>query len=384
MMHPNLIPEGEFEARTEAVRRALEDRQLDACLITSPENIFYLTGLDHQGYFGPHILVVRRDEESLLCARAHERSTVERQVGNARMVGYPDTCPPGDHIAERLRDLGLGDAALGIQTDSLGFPPSFEHALKAGLPEALWRDVSGLVERLRLVKSENEIAAIRQAATIADAIMETALETAGAGVSERSIAAEVHRRMIDEGGDYVGFGPFIRSGERLPFEHEVWSDRILREGEQLILEMAGCVGRYHAPMGRLAFAGRAPAGTDDLAAICRAAQEKVLEAMRPGTTGAEAYNAWQSVVDEAGLSHYRRHHCGYCVGVAFPPTWTGGIGVVSLNPESDLVLERNMVFHQLSWLLGCGRGDFFVSDTVLVGDEGGERLTRSSRDVAVV
>ena len=148
--------------------------------------------------------------------------------------------------------------------------------------------------------------------------------------------------------------------------------------------MAGCVGRYHAPIGRLAFAGRAPAGTDDVAAICRAAQGKVLEAMRPGTTGAEVYNAWQSVVDEAGLSHYRRHHCGYCVGVAFPPTWTGGIGVVSLNPESDLVLEPNMVFHQLSWLLGCGRGDFFVSDTVLVGDEGGERLTNTSREVAVV
>lgn len=384
MMHPNLIPEREFEARTEAVRRALADRQLDACLITSPENIFYLTGLDHQGYFGPHILVVRRDDESLLCARAHERPTVERQVGNARMVGYPDTCSPGGFIAEHLRHIGLGDAVLGIQSDSLGFPPSFEQALKAGLPEAQWRDVSGLVERLRLVKSESEITAIRRAAAVADAIMETALETAETGVSERTIAAEVHRRMIEEGGDYVGFGPFIRSGDRLPFEHEVWTDRVLQEGEQIILEMAGCIGRYHAPLGRLAFAGRAPAGTDEVAAICGAAQEKVLEAMRPGTTGAEVYNAWQSVVDEAGLSHYRRHHCGYCVGVAFPPTWTGGIGVVSLNPESDLVLERNMVFHQLSWLLGCGRGDFFVSDTVLVGDEGGERLTGTARDVAVV
>ena len=384
MMRPNLIPASEFDSRMEAVRCALVSRELDAGVITSPENIFYVTGLDHQGYFGPHALIVPREGDAQLFARAHERTTGERQVTNARFVGYSDTASPGAFIAEYLKAAGLGDASLGVQGESLGFPPAFDAAMRAGLPEARWTDISGLVEQLRLVKSENEIVAIRRAAEVADAIMETALAVANVGVNEQTVAAEVHRRMFEMGGDYVGFGPFIRSGDRLPYEHEVWTDRVIGEGEHLILEMAGCVGRYHAPMGRLAFAGHAPDGTSDVAEICIAAQERVLEAMRPGATGAAAYNAWQSVVDDAGLSHYRRHHCGYNIGIAFPPTWTGGIGVVSMHPESDMVLERNMVFHQLSWLLGCGRGDYFVSDTVRVGDNGGERLTTAPRDVAVL
>ena len=384
MMRPNLIPASEFDARMDAVRQALVARDLDAGVVTSPENIFYLTGLDHQGYFGPHALIVRCDDETLLFARAHEWTTAERQVGNARFIGYPDTASPGAFIAERLKDEGLGHASIGVQGESLGFPPAFDAALRAGLPEVRWIDISGLVERLRLVKSDNEIASIRRAAAVTNAIMETALTTAKAGVNEQVVAAEVHKRMFEMGGDYVGFGPFIRSGDRLPYEHEVWTDRVIGEGDQLILEMAGCVGRYHAPMGRLTFAGHAPPGTQEVAEICIAAQDRVLETMRPGATGAEVYAAWQAVVDDAGLAHYRRHHCGYNVGIAFPPTWTGGIGVVSMHAESDMVLERNMVFHQLSWLLGCGRGDYFVSDTVRVGDDGGERLTTVPRELVVL
>lgn len=382
MMRANLIPQSEFDGRMNKVKQALSQLGMHAGIITSAENIFYLTGLDHQGYFGPHALAILPDDV-VLFARAHEHTTVNRQVANARFVGYSDTSSPGAFIAEYLKGLGIGRATIGIQGESLGFPPAFDAALRAGLRDARWADISGLVERFRLVKSDNEVFAIRKAAAVADAIMETALSVAKVGTSEQVIAAEVHKRMFEVGGDYVGFGPFIRSGDRLPYEHEVWTDRVIGEGEQLMLEMAGCVGRYHAPLGRLAFAGKVPAGTQELAEICIAAQNRVLEAMRPGATGREVYNAWQSVVDEAGLGHYRRHHCGYAVGISFPPTWTGGIGVVSMHPESDMVLERNMVFHQLSWLLGCGRGDYFVSDTVLVGENGGERLTTAPRDVVV-
>lgn len=384
MMRASLIPQSEFDARMNQVKQVLAQGGMDVGIVTSAENIFYLTGLDHQGYFGPHALAVRPDGETLLFARAHEQTTVNRQVKNSLFVGYPDTASPGAFIAEHLKSVGLGDATIGIQGESLGFPPAFDTAVRAGLPEVQWSDISGLVERFRLVKSDNEVFAIRKAAAVSDACMETALSVAKVGINEQAIAAEVHKRMFEIGGEYVGFGPFIRSGERLPYEHEVWTDRAIGQGEQLLLEMAGCVGRYHAPMGRLAFAGKAPAGTHELAEICIAAQDRVLEAMRPGATGADVYNAWQSVIDEAGLTHYRRHHCGYAVGIAFPPTWTGGIGVVSMHPESDLVLECNMVFHQLSWLLGCGRGDYFVSDTVLVGESGGERLTTASRDVVVL
>lgn len=80
-------------------------------------------------------------------------------------------------------------------------------------------------------------------------------------------------------------------------------------------------------------------------------------------------------MDEAGLVHYQRHHCGYCVGIGFPPSWTGGNTVTWLRRDSDLENREGMSFHIHSWLMGTGSGDFFLSNTVLLGPDGPEVLT---------
>ena len=83
------------------------------------------------------------------------------------------------------------------------------------------------------------------------------------------------------------------------------------------------------------------------------------------------------MADAAGLAHYRRHHCGYLVGIGFPPAWTGGNKVTGLRAGSDLAIEAGMTFHILSWLMGTGQGDYFVSNAVLLADKGAEVLTRT-------
>jgi Xaa-Pro dipeptidase len=378
------FPREEYEGRLAKVRRGMEERGLDACLFTSPENIYYLIGLDYQGYFGPHVLIVPGAGEMVLVARAMEIVTITAQVANAGFAGYADTANPGTAACREILEAGLGSARIGLQKQSLYFPPYVAETLATGLPDVRWADASGLVEDLRLVKSPHELDYTRRAAAVADAMVQAAIETAGVGVNEQEIAAAVHHAMILAGGEPAGFGPFIRSTARLGQEHSTWSDYVLRQGDVLFLEMAGCVGRYHAPMGRLLFIGEAPDGVAEVAALSIEAQQAVVDALRPGVTGAEVYGAWQERVDRAGLSHYRRHHCGYAVGVGFPPTWTGGAGVTSLHHESGMEIRPGMVFHQLSWLLDCGRGDYFVSDTALVTQDGCELLTTASRHVQVL
>jgi Xaa-Pro dipeptidase len=96
--------------------------------------------------------------------------------------------------------------------------------------------------------------------------------------------------------------------------------------------------------------------------------------LQPGRKARDIYAAWQDVVDDAGLAHYRRHHCGYCVGVGVPPSWTGGNTVVGLRADSDMDIRTGMSFHILSWLMGTGRGDDFISNTVLLTSSGAEVL----------
>ncbi|MGH6945359.1 MAG: M24 family metallopeptidase, partial [Geminicoccaceae bacterium] len=350
------FPQEELATRLERVRAGMARLDLEGLVVATPENIFYLTGLDHQGFFALHLLIVPRTGEPILIARAMERITVQDQVGNARFLGYGDSDDPARVAADALCAAKLDQGRIGIEKRSLFFPPKIYEGLLAATPGAAWCDASRLIEELRLVKSPREIAYTRRAAAITDRMMQAVIEMARPGVNEREIAAEVHRVMILEGGGNPGFGPFIRPTPRLGEEHTTWQDRELVDGESLFLEMAACVNRYHAPAGRLIPIGAAASGALDVRNVCFEAFDRVVAAIRPGVRAAEVYRAWQDRVDAAGLAHYRRHHCGYVVGLGFPPSWTGGSMVVGLRHDSDMTLEPGMVFHLLSWLMGTGVG----------------------------
>jgi len=373
----------EYDTRLAVVRAFMLQRRLDAVLLSAPENIFYLTGLDHWGYFAPHMLIVPLQGEMVLVTRAMERVTVASQVRNARFEGHGDHETAADAAGRVLLALGPGLREIGTEQWSSGLPDGLAKALARQLPQARWHDISGQIDRSRLVKSPAEQLFMRAAAQVSDAAMAAAITAVQVGATERQVAAACHKAMIEAGGSFPGFGPFIRSTRRLGEEHTTWSDAVLAEGDAVFLELSGCVGRYHAPLGRLVHVGRLPEGTAEMAAVCREAFAAVLAALRPGALAREVYAAWQAVVDRAGLGHYRRHHCGYAVGIGVPPSWTGGNSVTGLRGDSDMALRAGMTFHILSWLMGTGRGDYFVSDTVLLGAAGAEVLTRTPTAPAV-
>jgi Xaa-Pro dipeptidase len=378
---PPYFARDEFAARLNAVRQCMAKRGINLFLVSAPENIFYLTGLDHWGYFTPHLLVVPIEGELVLATRAMEKVTIVTQVANARFEGHAD----GETVSDALRRV-LGGRhkerlRIGIEAWSAGLPHGLAESLHRELPAAHWLDVSGDIDELRMVKSSAEQGFIQRAASVSDAAAGAAIEAAREGESERNIAAACSRAMIEAGGTYPGFGPFIRSTDRLGEEHTSWSGRRLVAGETLFLELSGCVARYHAPLGRLVHIGRVPREDAAMASICRDAFEAARAAMREGALFRDVYAAWQGIVDRAGLTHYRRHHCGYVVGIGVPPSWTGGNKVTGLGADSDRVLKRGMCFHMLSWLMGTGRGDFFLSNTVLLGEDGAEILTRTPINV---
>ncbi len=381
------FPPEEYAQRLYRLRQLMAGRGIEACLISSPENIFYLCGLSHQGFFAYHLLIVPRDGQMALICRAMERITVEKWVvapGRAIFYGFEDDDDPVSFTCAVLRQMRLGTARLAAEKSSIFLPPRITEGLSAALPHAEVGDCSGLVDSVRQVKSRRELAYVRQAARVTTAMMNGARETAAPGVSEQEVAAEVHRAMLLAGGTYPGFGPFIRATPTLGEEHRTWSNHRLQKGEALFVELAGCVNHYHAPMGRLLYVGDATPGSKAIARLCLEAFSSVASTVRPGATAGEVYQAWQDVVDAAGLSHYRRHHCGYMVGIGFPPSWVGGSMVVGLRPGSNLKLKVGMVFHIMSWLMGAGEGDYFVSDTAVVTKDGCEVITAVPQQLHIV
>jgi Xaa-Pro dipeptidase len=376
------ISEAEYAARLAGLRKRMHERGLDVALISAPENIFYLTGLDHWGYFAPHILIVPAEGQPTLVTRAMERVTVANQVRTARFVGHSDSETAADAALRVLGEL-RNPRRIGIESWSSGLPHGLATRLAEGLPLATWLDMTGLVDELRRVKSPAEQSYMREAARISDIATAAAIDAIRDGAREVDIAAECHRAMVAAGGTFPGFGPFIRHGARLGEEHTSWGNAVVRAGDNMFLELSGCYRRYHAPLGRLVFVGSAPQAAREMEAVCRRAFEAVLRALVPGRRAQDVYAAWQGVVDAAGLSHYRRHHCGYLVGIGVPPSWTGGNSVTGLRHDSDLPIEAGMSFHVLSWLMGTGRGDYFLSNTVLLTPSGPDVLTRTPDTITV-
>ena len=397
-MHKNPFTDEELTARLRALRSGMAERNLDIALVSTPENIFYLTGLDHWGYFATHLLVVPAEGQMTLVTRAMERVSVNRQVRNALFAGHEDSETAADmtirlldrqekargrgeevlgEVRDTLRAQSQRPSRIGVETWSSAHSYGFGNALRASLEGIEWVDITGVVDRLRLVKSPAEQALMRAAARITDIAAQAAIAAIRDGAKETDVAAECIGAMIRAGGETPGFGPFIRPGHRLGEEHATWGTETYRGGEPVFVELSGCVSRYHAPLGRLVHIGEPPDADRRIAKVAETAFQAVLAALTPGARAREIYAAWQAVVDEAGLAHYQRHHCGYCVGIGFPPSWTGGNTVTGLRRDSDLEIREGMSFHILSWLMGTGRGDFFLSNTVLLGPDGPEVLTRT-------
>lgn len=373
-MHANPFTAAEIDSRITRVRERLAGRGLDAAVFASPENVFYLTGLDHWGYFAPHLLIVPVDRRPILVTRAMERVTIETQVTAADFRGHSDSETAADLAARVLAELKLAGRPVGLECWTSGLSHGLATRLAACLG-ARWSDVSGLIDRLRLVKSPEEQALMRRAARTSDAAAGAAITAIEDGAAEAEVAAACLSAMVKAGGHPPGFGPFIRPAARLGEEHTTWGEGAYRKGEPVFLELSGCVSRYHAPLGRLVRIGGISDEDARMAEVAARAFDAVLGALVPGARARDVYAAWQDVVDAAGLAHYRRHHCGYCVGIGQPPSWTGGNTVTGLRHDSDLEIETGMSFHVLSWLMGTGRGDDFVSNTVLLTEAGAEVLT---------
>jgi Xaa-Pro dipeptidase len=375
------------EVYAERRRRAMEAvaaAGLDVLLVTIPENIYYLIGLDHFGYFAFHLLVVPAHGEPVLVARRMEHVTIGRDVPDLRFEGYGDDDDIAAHCVGVVGAATSDPRHIGMEESSLYLLPTVARAVREAFPRAAFQDATEMATAHRLVQSPLELTITRQTAAVSDAMTAAALSTAGVGVTEREIAAAAVAAMLGAGGEPPAFWPFVRATGRFNEDHTTWTDYPLRPGDGLFVELSGSIGRYHAPMGRLMFVGEAPPGAEAVSTVCIAAFDAARDAAVPGARAGDVYAGWQAVVDDAGLAHYRRHHCGYATGIGFPPSWSGSGVPRALRPGSPNLLQEGMVFHMMSWMLGTGHGDYFVSDAVAITPTGGERLTTGPRELLVV
>ena len=371
----------EYDARLGRVRQGMAERGLDCAVFTGPENIFYLTGQQTPGYYTFQCLILPQDGEPAFLLRQLELTNFLRNSFVEQYETYGDGVAPAGVLMTVLRRMGLAGKRVGIEKGGWFLPIGFYEGLAAVLPRL--DDATGLVERLRRVKSPAEIAALEESGRQADAGVTAGLHAIRVGASENDVAAAMMGAAIAAGAEYMGMEPLVASGPRSGVPHATWRRRRLAEGDAVFLEMSGCCNRYHTGLMRTAWLGEPPPLARALEAVVQAALAAALQAARPGVTCAQVHQAAQRVIDDAGMTERYGKRSGYSLGISFAPDW-GEWQVLSLFDGIDVPLEPGMCFHIPTTLREYGVFTVGLSESIVVTDTGCRLLGSLPRRIHVV
>ena len=371
----------EYLERIARTRAAMAARDLDLLIVSSPENILWLSGYQAKGIFTFQVLLVPVSGPVRLVTRAIETGNVvcmpeDSVIGE--FVTYSDTQSPVGAAVALITRAYPAARRLGVEKSNLYLGVARFEGLRDGLEGAVWEDASHLVDRLRLIKSPAEIALFRRAAAISDAAVREAIAAVRIGTTDNEIAAIAMAGLLRHGSEYMATWPNVMAGWRGGLAHAGWTGMTIAPGEPVLLEFAASVHRYHAPLYRTVIAGPANAEVRRVADCAVRAHDAALAALRPGATLGAVDAACRAVVVDAGCERYAHSRFGYSIGIAFPPTWAQSLST-DVVPGSEEVALPNMLFHILVYLLEPARFGIGVSHTVLVTDTGLDELTKTSK-----
>lgn len=369
----------EYRQRVDAVRAEMRARGADIALIDEVEHFGYLTGFVRTGS-NYQVCIVPLTEDPIMVLRRVDEPTFLESTWLQDYRAYADYDDPIEVLANLLRERGWASGRIAVELDSNYLPVKRYEAIQAALPDATFVDFSGVLWEQRLRKSPQEIAYLRQAAHVADQAFLRIVDAVKEGVSERVAAIAGSRAVLELGADSEHVG-LITAGSRTDSLHGALGDHRLERGDIVHVEMTPKVKGYSARLMRPIVIG--PPSDAQLAAA-RALieiQDRQIAAMRPGAVARDIDRICREGVLEAGLRSSYENTTGYTLGYyghgPHNPARSSDF-TRSFLPNADWVLEPGMVFH----MYASGGGMAF-SETVLVTEDGHERLTQSERTLFV-
>jgi Xaa-Pro aminopeptidase len=374
-------------AKADAERRKAG---LDALLVWKDENCRYLTDLRPQLIAGKSTalngaLLVEGKPPILFCSGG-ERDRVDRTMP---WIEEAHTIPIVEEkalIAGLVKDIlgpvlkryGLTDAKLGLDEANT----IFTKVLTAAFPKLAIEDGDTPMQQARMIKLPEEIVLLEEATALADAVTATATATAADGVRECEVAAEAMRTLFRLGGEYAHvMTPFVASGEHMAPPHRICSDKLIRHGDIVFIDIGACWNGYFGDVARSVICGKPSDEQKRIyTAVYEALQAGIAE-MRPGRTNKDSANALIKAADKYRLGgRFLSLFIGHGVGIgANEPPYIGE----TLPGAPTYEFQPGMVFavEPLIWVEGVrGGGGVRLEEMVLVTEHGPHVMSRAPFD----
>ena len=379
----------DYRVRQKRLMDALNEHKLHSLLITHLPNIRYLCGFT--GSSG--VLVVaqkgeRRRELAFFTDGRYTEQAREQTVG-ARVVIAKG--PALTASADWITGVSKPSDSIGFEAEHLPFAAYLALTKETG--KSRFKPTFSIVERLRMVKEEKEIAQIRSAVLLASKVFQTVITDIKPGVPESRIAAEIEYLCRRMGAEGMSFATLVAAGKRSALPHGVASRNLVPSRGFVILDFGVILGGYCSDMTRTVHVGRPDKAALAMYEAVLAAQLAGISAVGPGIKPEEVDFATRNVLKKAGLGRYFTHSTGHGVGLEIhePPGLRKA--ATSKTPKSIRrrsktaaieVLEQGMVITIEPGVYIPGKGGVRIEDMVLVTKQGCQVLTPTSKELIVI
>jgi len=381
----------EFKTRLNNVKKSMQKKGIDLLISHDTANMYYLTGYDAWSFYYAQCVLVHADLDEPLCfVRAQDAggAFIKTYLKKENIIIYNENYihkwpkHPYDYLVQIIKERKWDKLSIGLEMDSHYFTAFCYEKIKNGLPNAAIKDSERLVNWVRLVKSEAEINYMKSAALITEKAMHTAMNVINIDVRQCDAVGEIQKSLFygteNVGGEYASITTLLPTGPGTSASHLTATQEKFKNGESTIIEISGCVKRYHAPLARTVQLGKPEQKKVDAMNATIEALNAGINVVKPGNLANDVAQEFWKVLDKYKIKKESR--TGYSIGIGYPPDW--GEHTLNIYKGDMTVLKPNVTFHMIA-VMQFGDWGVEASESIRVTENGNELLNNFPKELHI-
>ena len=380
-----------YKKRLNEVKKSMQDKGIDLLISHDTANMYYLTGYDAWSFYYAQCVLVHIDLDEPLCfVRAQDAggAYIKTYLKKENIIVYNENYihkwpkHPYDYLVDIIKEKKWDKLSIGLEMDTHYFTAFCYEKIKNGLPNAKLKDTNRLVNWVRLVKSEAEINYMKSAALITEKAMHKAMQVIDIGIRQCDAVGEIQKTLFcgteNIGGEYASITTLLPTGVGTSASHLTATEEVFKQGESTIIEISGCVKRYHAPLARTVQLGKPEQKKIDAMSATIEALNAGINVVKPGNLADDVAKEFWKVLDKHKIKKESR--TGYSIGIGYPPDW--GEHTLNIYKGDMTELKPNVTFHMIA-VMQFGDWGVEASESIRVTETGNELLNNFPKELHI-
>jgi len=377
----------------------MKNKGIDALIISSPENVFYTSGVpvnygasNRAAFvvykFNPYFVVIPQDEPILIApnsqmATVQVHSSIKDQRTYAAGIYLKKSLKteaktyqlnPIQTVLEIMKEIGCTSGKIGIERDMTY--DTFQK-LKKILQKAVFLECGDILDELRAIKSPEEKQKIKKATQITERAIEITMSNAKVGTTEKELAIILKSNIINQGAEYHHID--INTGEKSGIPSSPPTNRKIKKGDIVKIDAGAIYDGYGSDICRTAILGKSDAEASRIYSVLRQAQQALIKSVRPGIKSSTLYSIGLREVRKGGFRNYTRRMLGHGVGIAVEEH------VPTIGPSVSSIIREHMVFAVEFPIYSIPEiGGISVEDIISVTDSGYETFSNADDKLPIL